>query len=190
MIKDDLDKLIFPELPEDARRPDRETLLRVYFNSVEMADRVSQRRQSANSFYLSINTAFLSAFYVFKPNELDVLSSTIVAVCGISLCVLWLRNILSYKDLNSGKFAVICRLEEHIGCAPYTAEWKYLKRGTEKSKYRPFNETERAVPIVFLSVFLFIFLRSLPWDFFSLRDAPSSTTTPVPIIVPTPNIQP
>jgi hypothetical protein len=190
MTERNLDKLLFPEPPAGVSAPDRETLLRVYFNSVEMADRVSQRRQSANSFYLSINTAFLSAFYILKPDELDVLSATIVAACGVSLCLLWLRNMLSYKDLNSGKFTVICRLEEHIGCAPYTAEWKHLRRGTEKSKHRPFNETERAVPIVFLIVFLFIFLRSIPWDFLAPREATSGMTNPVPILIPTPNAQP
>lgn len=185
MTEQSLDRSLFPKLPEDGIQLDRETLLRIYFNSVEMADRVSQRRQSANSFYLSINTAFLTAFYIFKPDELDVLSSTVVAVSGVALCLVWLRNILSYKDLNSGKFAVICRLEEHIGCAPYTAEWKHLKRGTAKSKYRAFTESERAVPIVFLIVFLFIFLRSLPWDLFPLWESPSSTTRTTPIIVPT-----
>lgn len=184
MTQIDLDKHLFPELPADSPSLDRDTLLRMYFNSVEMADRVSQRRQSANSFYLSINTAFLSAFYILKPDELDVLSASIVAICGVSLCLLWLRNILSYKDLNSGKFAVICRLEECIGCAPYTAEWKHLKRGTEGSRHRPFNETERAVPIVFLVVFLFIFLRSLPWDLLPVREATSSVRSPVPILVP------
>jgi hypothetical protein len=146
------------------------TVIEIYKMTVEMADRVSQRRQAANSFYLSISTAFLSAFYLFRPSDLDVLSSILVSICGISLCLLWLRNIASYKDLNAGKFVVIHSLEERLGCAPYKAEWEYLQRGTTKSKHRPFTETERLVPLVFILIFAVIFLRAVPWksvvDFF------------------------
>ena len=141
------------------------TVLEMYRMTVEMADRVSQRRQAANSFYLSISTAFLSAFYLFRPSDLDILSSLLVSICGISLCLLWLRNIASYKDLNAGKFVVIHALEERLGCTPYKAEWKYLQRGTTKSKYRPFTDTERHVPLVFIFIFAVIFLRALPWKF-------------------------
>ncbi|RDD97660.1 hypothetical protein DTW92_07525 [Paracoccus pantotrophus] len=43
--------------PECAPR-DKE-VLEIYKMLVEMADRVSQRRQSANSFYLTVNTAII-----------------------------------------------------------------------------------------------------------------------------------
>ena len=164
MKASETEKTLFPQSAENTSLVSDATVLEIYKLAVEMADRVSERRQSANSFYLSINTAFLSMFYIFKPDELDTLSALVVAVCGVSLCVLWLRNISSYKDLNSGKFAIICLLEERLGCAPYTAEWSHLKRGLVNSKYRPFTQTERAVPVVFLLVFVFIFLRALPWD--------------------------
>lgn len=141
------------------------TVLEMYRMTVEMADRVSQRRQAANSFYLSISTAFLSAFYLFRPSDLDILSSLLVSICGISLCLLWLRNIASYKDLNAGKFVVIHALEERLGCTPYKAEWEYLQRGTTKSKHRPFTDTERHVPLVFIFIFAVFFLRALPWNF-------------------------
>lgn len=163
MTVSETEKILFPQHTENKSVVSDEVVLELYKLAVEMADRVSQRRQSANSFYLSVNTAFLSAFYIFKPDELDTLSAFVVAICGASLCVLWLRNITSYKDLNAGKFSIICLLEERIGCAPYTAEWAHLKRGYVNSKYRPFTQTERAVPVVFLLVFVFIFLRSFPW---------------------------
>ncbi len=157
--------VLFPHEIEGEGTVPVSTVLEMYKMTVEMADRVSQRRQAANSFYLSISTAFLSALYLFRPSDLDIVSSLLVSICGISLCLLWLRNIVSYKDLNAGKFVVIHALEKRLGCAPYKAEWEYLRRGTTKSKHRPFTETERLVPLVFAFIFAVIFLRTLPWKF-------------------------
>ena len=35
-----------------------------------------------------------------------------VAIAGVALCVMWIRNIQSYKDLNSGKFLVINKIDQ------------------------------------------------------------------------------
>ena len=138
-------------------------MMALYRLLVEMADRVSQRRQAANSFFLSVNTAFLSVFYLFRPEDLDFLASAVVAAAGVTLCLLWERSIVTYRDLNSGKFAVICELEKTLGCAPFTAEWEYLKRDETTRKYHPFAMVEKWVPFIFMGIFLFILLRAIPY---------------------------
>lgn len=164
MKPDDLSETLFPTSSEGGGVRDESSLLTIYGLLVEMADRVSQRRQAANSFFLSVNTAFLSVFYVFRPEDLDFVASTVVAIAGITLCLLWERSIQTYRDLNSGKFAVICELEKRLGCAPYTAEWQYLKRGKISKRYHPFSQVEIFVPYIFVAIFIFIFLRAIPYD--------------------------
>lgn len=123
-------------------------LLEMYKLMVEMADRVSQRRQTGNSFYLSINTAIVAgSSYLNAPN-------IGLQLAGIMICFIWLRNIATYKSLNSAKFHVIQQLEARLAASPYKDEWDFLKRSSNKSKYVPFNEVERFVPMIFIVFYL------------------------------------
>lgn len=140
-----------------------QAVLSIYQLYVEMADRVSERRQSANSFYLSINTVFLGAFAVFGGSKLGPLELLIVSIAGIALCFMWRQNIHSYRDLNSGKFAVINAIEELLPIAPYETEWEILGRGTRRAKYRPFHEVERVVPYVFMTIYAIVLGTIVPW---------------------------
>jgi hypothetical protein len=89
---------------------DPETIFKIYALLVEMADRVSHRRQAANSFYLSVNTALIggSAFLSASGPARIV---WVLGIAGIAICSLWIRNVISYKTLNEAKFAVIQQIE-------------------------------------------------------------------------------
>lgn len=137
--------------------------LDVYRMYVEMADRISQRRQQANSFYLSVNTALLG-LSGFATHSTYIAVSLLLSVSGLMIAIFWIRNIQTYKDLNSAKFAVINLIEEKLVFAPYEAEWKYLKRGTNKSRYHPFHKVEIIVPTVFIAVYVVILFVQLPWS--------------------------
>src|SRR5690348_11243200 len=106
--------------------PDKSAKLDIYKLLVEMADRVSQRRQAANSFYLTINTAIIgSSAYLsaFHPAWGGV---CLMALAGFCVSLLWIRNIQSYKELNEGKFHVITQLEMHLPVQPFKDEWEFL----------------------------------------------------------------
>src|SRR6266853_7031587 len=63
---------------------------------VDMADRISSRRQTANSYFLSINTALLGFVgYVGTKDTTGYL--WLVAAAGIALSYLWYRLIRSYR---------------------------------------------------------------------------------------------
>ena len=71
---------------------------------------ISSRRQSANSYFLSINTALIAVVGFAQrqlPQSQHWKLPITIAVAGMILSYLWLRLIRSYKDLNSGKFKVI-----------------------------------------------------------------------------------
>lgn len=139
-------------------------LLDMYKMYVEMADRISARRHSANSFFLSINTAIVALVgYVRLGSESSKPESfySLIAVAGIILCYLWYRLIRSYKDLNSGKFKVIHEIEAKLPLRLFDAEWQAVGRGKRPDLYLPFTIVELRVPWVFAFIHAFVLLKSI-----------------------------
>lgn len=126
--------------------------LQVYLMLVEMADRVSQRRQSANAFYLSINSGLVGGFSFLAQGDLPKMSAAAISVAGVAICFLWVRSILSYRTLNEAKFKVIQGLETHLPAAPFTDEWKLLDVDGDGRRHTPFSAVEIRVPWVFAVV--------------------------------------
>lgn len=135
--------------------------LEIYKLLVEMADRVSQRRQAANSFYLTVNTAIIGAAAYIVQGAEDF-NNWPISLAGIAICILWMRAVLSYKSLNSAKFKVIIELENQLSVTAYKDEWEFLKEAGTK-RHTPFHKTEILVPFVFIFVHAAQFAISLPW---------------------------
>jgi hypothetical protein len=130
------------------------SVIDIYKVLIEMADRVSQRRQNANNFYLSVNTAITGAAAYLSATGNPNANIFIISLAGFVVCLLWKRNIDSYKDLNHGKFEVINEIETALPIAAYTKEWDVLERGKNKKLYRPFHTVELLVPFIFAAVHL------------------------------------
>lgn len=125
---------------------------------VEMADRISARRMMANSFFVGVHTALITAFTVlFKEN---VLFSSLLGFSPffavLLLCFVWWRIVYSYRQLNSGKFKVIHALEQMLPTAPYDAEWVALGEGKDKKLYLPLTHVENWVPVCFGALYIFL----------------------------------
>jgi len=139
--------------------------LDIYKLYVDMADKISERRQSANSFFLTLNSAIVALVgYVNLSQDTELVASSyfwVVAIAGMVLSFLWYRLIRSYKDMNSGKFKVIHEIEKQLPLKPYDAEWTALGRGKDPSLYLPFTNIELFVPWVFIAIHLFVFLVSV-----------------------------
>lgn len=141
--------------------------LEQYKMYIEMTDRISNRRQSANSFFLTVNTAVVAIIGYVQLGEVAGKSQAfywLVSIAGMLLCYSWYRLIRSYKDLNTGKFAVIHALEKKLPTAPYDAEWESLGGGKNPKLFLPFTEVEIIVPWIFLLIHLFVFLQNIPWN--------------------------
>lgn len=137
-------------------------ILEMYKLYVEMADRISSRRQNANSFFLSINSAIIGFVGYVKLSETNQYN-WIIAIAGILLCYTWYRLVRSYKDLNSGKFKVIHEIEKELPISPYDAEWDAIGRGKDSKMYLPFTNIELKVPFIFGSIHLMTIILSVPW---------------------------
>ena len=145
----------------------RHHFLAIYQLYVEMADRISSRRQSANSYFLSMNTAIIALVgYVQLTSQTSSTASFFwsVPVTGMVLCFLWYRLVRAYKNLNSGKFKVIHEMEKMLPLKPYDAEWVALGKGKRPDLYLPFTRIEMVVPWVFFSMHLLVLLTAIPWQ--------------------------
>lgn len=155
---------LFAKPPADWAGDDQKNVVDIYKMLVGMADKVSERRQSANNFFLSVNTALIGASaYISSVSQQSPARVLAIAVAGMLVSLVWIRNIQSYKDLNAGKFAVITEIEKHLPVSPYAAEWEYLDRGQRNGRYRPFHSVEIFVPLIFLGVHALQFAFNVPW---------------------------
>lgn len=143
---------------------DAKSVVDIYKVLVDMADKVSQRRQAANSFYLSVNTAIIGASAYITAVRPDWTGAAVMSAAGVAISVLWARNIVSYRTLNTAKFKVINELEEALPIAAYTTEWKYLDPDQDGIRHKPFHAVEIAVPWVFFTVHLAQAARAIPWS--------------------------
>ena len=141
----------------EKRGPDKSILLEQYKLYVEMADRISQRRQSANNYFIGVNVLLLSFFSYLNHIKSSIGVFIIFSVAGILICFMWYRLIKSYKGMNDGKFKVIHDMEKMLDYQPYTIEWEKLGRGEDKKLYHPFTKIELDIPRIFSALYVILF---------------------------------
>jgi len=148
---------------EELTTDESKTVVDIYKMLVDMADRASQRRQAANNFYLSVNTAVIGASTYLGAIGQSTLTLVLIAVAGGVICLAWQWNIDSYRALNSAKFRVINDLEAALPIASFSTEWTYLTPHGSGRRYRPFHAVEVIVPRVFLGLHTVQGARGIPW---------------------------
>lgn len=137
-------------------------VLEIYKLYVQSADNISARRQSANSFFLSINTAIVGAVGYLSDENGSF--GWAVSLAGILICVVWYRSVRAYKDLNSGKFKVIHEIETKLPISVYDAEWETVGRGKDPKLYLPFTRIEIWIPRIFMALHAALLLGKIPWS--------------------------
>lgn len=157
---------LWNEIEEGATYPSNEKwhshLLDQYKLYVEMADRISQRRTAANTYFLSVNSAIL-AFVGYLTTNSKPEYMWLLPLAGCLLTLFWYNIIISYRNLNTAKWQVVHDIEKRLPISPYDAEWEAVQRGTNSKLYRPISHIESWVPGVFFLLHLVVFFRSIPW---------------------------
>ncbi len=137
---------------------------KLYVGSIE---KISDRRQQANIYFITLNTALIS--FIGLTMQIDFLKELfwprfLLAAVGGGACIVFWHLIRSYKQLNAGKFAVLHKIEERLPLAIYKHEWEVLGEGKNEKKYFPFSHVELYIPIVLgaiYAVFGIIFLLTI-----------------------------
>ena len=135
-------------------------LLSQYKLYVEMADRVSQRRDWANRFYGGVLSGLAAVLAVIiRGTVFDSVQAVVFLVAasvGAALCLVWFVNIRSYRQLNTGKFQVIHEMEQQLPMAIYEREWELLRPSEGQKRYLQLTWVEQFVPGIIATPFLIL----------------------------------
>lgn len=151
----------------DTKEKYQDHILEQYKLYVEMADRISSRRTTANTFFLTLHSGIVAALGISYEQGF-ILSQkwgvVFVFILIISSCYAWGMIIRSYSQLNTAKYKVIGEFERRLPASPYwSAEWKALGEGKDSRLYTPLTHIEEVVPRIFFymySALTIIFLLS------------------------------
>ncbi|MSR78873.1 MAG: hypothetical protein EXS59_01880 [Candidatus Taylorbacteria bacterium] len=164
MKPEDIDKMLFVSKSADYGDKYIEHLLEQYKIYIASAERVSDRRQKSNDFFLALNTALVAllGFVATKASPTRISSLLIIApIAGAAMCYLWYEIIQSHKKLNDAKYKVLHVIESRLPLALYDTEWEALGRGKDTSKYWAFTHIELWVPWIFIAIYVMLFTSTI-----------------------------
>jgi len=131
----------------------------LYKLMVDSSEKLVARRQGVNTFFLSINGLLMTAIGLLVQADgklsLQAGGVAIISVVGLTLCQAWRSLLISFGQLNTGKFVVINRMESKLAASIYAAEWEALGEEKDPRVYRSFTKREADVP-VFLGLVYFV----------------------------------
>ena len=140
-------------------------LLEQYKLYVEMADRVSQRRDQSNRFYVTIVSALAAIVVIIARfgvpadaanGSLTHIGFLAIGLFGLALSTIWFFNIRSYRTLNTAKFIIINKIEKQLPFAGYTEEWNILRPPSGRPPYLQLTRVEQFVPAIFATLFVLL----------------------------------
>jgi hypothetical protein len=138
-------------------------LLEQYKLYVESAEKVSERRVSANNYLLTVNAFLVTLYGLLAGSPYKSSWTVLVPIAGFIVSLTWCRIITSYRDLNTVKFQVIHELERQMPAALYDYEWHKAEEGRGKA-YHPLTHLEWWVPIIFVVLYVLLAIRGvLDW---------------------------
>jgi len=152
-------KNLFRVEEKDYGQQYKDHLFSQYQLYIDSAEKISDRRQNANNYFITINTVLISFFGIlFQTKLLENIPwiKSLVSLVGIIICVVFWFLLRSYKQINTGKFKVIHEIEQKLPLGLYDYEWKLLEEGKNNKVYFPFSHIEMIITWVFGAVY-FVF---------------------------------
>ena len=135
-------------------------LLEQYKLFVATSQQVSERRQNANNYLLTLNSSLVTLFVAFLSSFGHHRWNVLIPITGVVICFIWYSLVDSYKDLNTAKFAVIHELEDQLPVALFRHEWyvcghnRKRKEKEVEDKYIPLTHLERWIPLMFGALYV------------------------------------
>lgn len=152
---------LFSVKPEKYGSNYTQHLFEQYRMLVDSVEKTSDRRLQANNYFITINTAIFTL--IGLTYQIDAINNSsqlriMLSAAGALVSLIFFFLIRSYKQLNTGKFTVIHKIEERLPLKLYEFEWKVLGEGKDINKYYPFSHIEMLLPwavIVIYGVLIF-----------------------------------
>ena len=140
--------------PEEYGDKYQDHLVEQYKLFVETSQRVTEKRQNANNYLLTLCSSLITLYVTFLSTFGHHRWNVIIPIAGLLVCFIWHSLVESYKDLNTAKFRVIHEMEEQLPVALFKYEWHVCGKGKDKDKYVPLTHLERWIPLMFAALFV------------------------------------
>lgn len=134
---------------------DGSMLLKLYLYYAGQTESLINRRGTNSRYFLTVNAALSSltgALLELEPGGKIWLAA--LPIAGIIVCAVWWLLTRSYRILTKARFDVITEMETRLPVAPYTDEWRMIKKGPAYSEYKSIARQEAIVPIVFAALYV------------------------------------
>lgn len=128
----------------------QDTLLAQWQTCVEMANAISERRDTMNNLFVTLNLAIIAAISFMWDTK-----TIFLLIAGIIVCVVWILFIRNFRELNKAKFDVINKIEARLPIQAFDNEWQCLKKS---KKYIEGTKLEKSIPIAFTILYVGIFI--------------------------------
>ena len=149
----------YEDLPQENRSQRKGELVDQYKMFQKTSEDLVARRQSVNSFYISVNSALTGllgvAFGVFD-DSVKLIVAAFMCIAGVILDISWINILEAYGTLNAAKMKVIKLLEEQLPVMLYDAEWRIMSDKLNNKKYVSFTDSEKRIPKLFLCLYALI----------------------------------
>ncbi|MET8865820.1 hypothetical protein ABZW11_23025 [Nonomuraea sp. NPDC004580] len=132
----------------------QQAIMEQYKLYVEMADRISGRRNVTNTFFLSFNAAFLAISATILGSRQIAIGWLLFPIIALIVqCVIWFFLIRSYRLLNSRKYRLIGQLEEKLPALLWKAEWIPMTQQAGLLRFWRFSLLEQWTPVLFAVIY-------------------------------------
>ncbi|MBQ1716095.1 MAG: hypothetical protein II035_07060 [Firmicutes bacterium] len=161
----------YADLPPENRSQRKGELVEQYKMFQKTSEDLVARRQSVNSFYISVNSALTGllgvALGVFD-DSVKLIVAAFMCVAGIILDISWINILEAYGTLNAAKMKVIKLLEEQLPVMLYDAEWRIMSDKLNNKKYVSFTDSEKRIPKLFFGLYVIILVGVIAVAIFGL----------------------
>ena len=145
----------YQRMDDDAKVSRKNELMDQYKLFQKSSEDLVARRQSVNSFYLSVNSALVALVgivmgVVAMPAKLWVI--LFMSLTGIIMDISWINILDAYGTLNAAKMKVINLMEEQLPVALYDAEWRVMSDKLNNKRYVSFTDSEKRIPRIFAAL--------------------------------------
>ncbi len=147
----------YANMDDEEKKAHEHELVDQYKIFLQTSEDLVARRQSVNSFYISVNSALVTLVGVVMslvemPSKLYVMA--FMCLTGIILDISWINILDAYGTLNGAKMKVIHLMEEKLPVALYDSEWKVMSDKLNNKKYVSFTNSEKRIPRIFETVYI------------------------------------
>lgn len=153
----DMDKALFSKSNKEADAFSW-LLLEEYKIMLDTSEKMMDRRQGTNNFYITLCTAMLTVIVAFIATKTNTFawSGVTLVISGMMLfiCNNWKKTLEAYGLSNQAKYEVLNRLEEELPASIFAGEWEYGK----VIDYSSYSKRESNIPETFIFLFIVIMI--------------------------------